>query len=173
MKSNFDASILSSMQSAYDLDSGTSTSSRTVYEHLLSNRGFGSETISFGQPRGLKDEILEVAERCSKSDWDGYGALPIGRETIESAIKLIEIFPTAMSRPDIVPEPSGAIGLEWRVQDQQVFVVAIEGSTISFASALVSGKRLSGEEPLIYELPQPIKKTLAKHFTASPIAVQA
>jgi hypothetical protein len=47
-------------------------------------------------------------------DWDGYGALPISRETVESARRFSLQIPRRFDYGDIAPGSDGTIGFEWR-----------------------------------------------------------
>jgi hypothetical protein len=47
-------------------------------------------------------------------DWDGYGALPISRETVESARQFFLQIPRRFDYVDIAPGADGTIGFEWR-----------------------------------------------------------
>lgn len=47
-------------------------------------------------------------------DWDGYGAVPISRETVESARRFFLQIPRRFDYVDIAPGSDGTIGFEWR-----------------------------------------------------------
>lgn len=72
-------------------------------------------------PRGVFRHILPRApdrftdyEFYDADDWDGYGALPISRETVESARRFFLQIPRRFDYVDIAPGSDGTIGFEWR-----------------------------------------------------------
>src|SRR5262245_17389350 len=46
-------------------------------------------------------------------NWDGYGALPVGRETISNGREALSLLLRHISLPDVTPNPNGTIGFEW------------------------------------------------------------
>jgi hypothetical protein len=52
-------------------------------------------------------------ESYDVNDWDGYGALPISRETVESARRFVLQIPRRFGSVDIAPGSDGTIGFEW------------------------------------------------------------
>jgi len=84
---------------------------------------------------GRSDEVLqsldEVFDECSEEGWDGYDALPITKYAYIEAKRLIESLPlTSFPIPEVVPEPSGEIGLEWYREERQVFVASVSGKRL-------------------------------------------
>jgi hypothetical protein len=62
----------------------------------------------------LKDIILEILHECSTGDWDNYNAEPISSKVVHEAFKFIELLPIDINMPDVIPEPSGCIALQWQ-----------------------------------------------------------
>ena len=58
------------------------------------------------------EELEKVYEECSEANWDGYGAMPISRDTYSEARKLLRMMPSSLQRPDISAEPDGEITFE-------------------------------------------------------------
>jgi hypothetical protein len=58
-------------------------------------------------------DALASYESLSEPNWDGYGAQPISRETLDYARRLIEIMPQTFGPPDVAPSGDGSIALEW------------------------------------------------------------
>ncbi len=72
-------------------------------------------------PSGVVRNILPLVpdrftdyELYDVDDWDGYGALPISRETVESARRFFLQIPRRFDYVDIAPGPDGTVGFEWR-----------------------------------------------------------
>jgi hypothetical protein len=60
------------------------------------------------------DEFDEY-ETYDLPDWDGYGAEPIARETVQAARGFKRLLPMDAPQPDIAPGGDGTIGFEWRL----------------------------------------------------------
>lgn len=59
------------------------------------------------------DEFTEYDE-YDCPDWDGYGAAPITKETVQAARAFQRLLPMDAPQPDIAPGGDGTIGFEWR-----------------------------------------------------------
>jgi hypothetical protein len=64
------------------------------------------------EPTRTADPLAHF-ETYSARDWDGYGAEPIAKDTIEAARLFLQMLPDSFGRPDIAPGSDGTIGLEW------------------------------------------------------------
>lgn len=78
----------------------------------------------------LKQQLLEIQERCDTYGWDGYAATPISSKTRLLAISFLELLPDYIEIPDIVPEPTGEIGFLWEKEDDITFLVSVGNETI-------------------------------------------
>lgn len=58
-------------------------------------------------------ELHEVFAECSSPDWDGYGGEPVTIEAFRGALAFLRSTHPWKYAPAVVPEPDGAIGLEW------------------------------------------------------------
>src|SRR2546425_13193373 len=87
-----------------------------VEEHL-------SLPLSVGLERHLRERLAEVALATSAPNWDGYSASPVKREAILDAELFIRVLPRSVRLPDIVPEPAGDLGFEWRGRERGGVVV--------------------------------------------------
>ena len=76
------------------------------------------------------ESLNEVYEECSEANWDGYDATPISLEAYFEASKLLRIIPASFPMPEILPEPSGEIGLEWYKERDFSFVISVGGKNI-------------------------------------------
>lgn len=59
------------------------------------------------------EDLLAGYEDYREADWDGYGALPIAAETIQSARRVLTWLPPWLPAPEIAPAADGSIGMEW------------------------------------------------------------
>jgi hypothetical protein len=56
---------------------------------------------------------LDGYEKYARSDWDGFGAEPITRETLNAARSILNNLPPPFTDPHVAPGADGAIGLYW------------------------------------------------------------
>lgn len=108
----------------------------------------------------LIQELHEVFNECSIENWDGYGALPIQEKALLEAERFITVIPAFMPDPEIVPEPSGDIGLQWSFGENRILTVSFEGrDIITYAAILGSSERTKcGKEKFNNSIPQVILK---------------
>jgi hypothetical protein len=59
---------------------------------------------------------------CLVSDWDGYGAHAIRERSIRYAKRFLAMLPKDISRPDLVPEPTGDLTMVWRKNGYHLIV---------------------------------------------------
>jgi hypothetical protein len=79
-------------------------------------------------------EVQKVFDQCAEKDWDGYGAKPLHRTLQEKVIRFLRSLPSHVSVPEVVPEPDGAVALEWANSKHQVLSLSIDLSDqIAFA----------------------------------------
>jgi hypothetical protein len=104
-------------------------------------------------------EILTVAARHGRPDWDGEGAEPISELATDRAIAFIRALPRSVPVPEIAPEPDGSISLDWIDSRSRVLSISI-GVSDRLAFAWLDGtnrghavERFDGERipPLILE----------------------
>ena len=117
------------------------------YRELTSQRQFEAALIS------LEDTFHE----CSKVNWDGYDATPIIDKAYNEAKKLLLLLPSPLPLPEIVPEATGEIGLEWYIARQFTFVISVGGNNvITFAGLFGEGNEVHGTEEFFEESIPPI-----------------
>lgn len=74
----------------------------------------------------LPDDPFAGYESYAVADWDGYGAVPISPETLESAVALLKELPIGLRKPDIAPGADGSIGFEWDFETGSVTQVYLD-----------------------------------------------
>ena len=91
--------------------------------------------------------LNEVYDECLEANWDGYGASPIFPEAYFEASKLLRIIPASFPMPEILPEPSGEIGLEWYKERDFSFVISVGGKNIiTYAGRFGKNNEIYGTE---------------------------
>ena len=118
---------------------------------------------------GRSDEALQsldkVFDECSEEGWDGYDALPITKYAYKEAKRLIESLPlTFFPIPEVVPEPSGEIGLEWYREERQVLVASVSGRNEIVYAGLLGVNKSYGTEYFGDFLPSVILENLKRLY---------
>ena len=110
----------------------------------------------------LKAEAREVAQECSKADWDGYDAEPVTEAAVADICLLIDALPEGIEKPDVVPEPTGCICLEWQ-GDEQALILNLEPAKVG--CAFLSGEhREARSDKFDGGLSSRVKEILLKRF---------
>ena len=106
-------------------------------------------------------EIYEVYKSLSEENWDYYGSSPISRAAYFEAIKVAEILPKNIPRPEIIPEPNGNIAFEWYRGKRYVFIISVSGNNlINYAGLFGSVNKTYGTEYFDKEIPLNIIKMI-------------
>ncbi len=114
---------------------------------------------------GCLKSVYEVSEECSNENWDGYGANPVTRKTYYEAMRLVQILPSRIPKPEILAEPSGEIGLEWYKNKYSVFVISVGGEgVITYAGLFGEGNKTHGTEKFTSQLPENILANIKRVF---------
>lgn len=123
------------------------------------------KTETLGHLEEALQSLNEVFEECSEEGWDGYDALPITEEAYFEAVRLIKSLPvTAFPMPEVVPESSGEIGLEWYRRKRLVFTVSVSGSNEIVYAGLFGTNRAHGTEYFGDLLPSVIVENLKRLY---------
>lgn len=140
------------------LSLGTSFS---LNKEAILQRSYEAPSFILDWKEYLKSSAIAIKIESSKPGWDGYDACPISDSSLEDILALIEKLPSEVSSPDIVPETSGEIGLEWRNRERKICALSISNGNLIYA-AILGERKVRGEEPFNrYELPPHIKELLS------------
>ena len=127
---------------------------------------WGPESITFGRRLGeICDSLLETYKEASYSNWDAYGASPVTRDAYEEAKKIIDLLPSSIRMPEIVAEPTGEIGFEWRRGKEQVFVISVGGKQKITFAGIFGENRIHGVEYFGGTLPLVIIQHLRRLYS--------
>lgn len=107
-----------------------------------------------------------VFEECSQEGWDGDGASPVTEDAYLEARRLIMSLPTIsfFPMPEIIPEPSGEIALEWSKGNRQVFVASVSGKNQIVYAGLFGVNKTHGIEYFGDSLPSAIIENLRRLY---------
>lgn len=104
--------------------------------------------------RPLLVKLFQVYQECSENNWDGYDAQLISKKAYFEAEKLIRLLPSHIKEPEIVPEPTGEIALEWYQGKRFTFVISVGGNNlITYAGLFGSTSKAHGTEYFGAEVP--------------------
>jgi hypothetical protein len=108
-------------------------------------------------------ELQNIFLECSKVNWDQYGANPISMDALSEAYWFVSSLPSWLPNPEVIPEPSGEIGLEWSFGKDKIFVITIKGNnSIAYAGLLGAGNRIRGIESYSEAIPQSIIESIRR-----------
>jgi hypothetical protein len=101
--------------------------------------------------------LQEIFYEYSVAGWDGYDAQPISEDSFKETIRFLQMLPFAMPIPEVVPEPSGQIALEWYESQDYIFVVSLSGKKlIDYAGLFGEGNKTYGTERFKKTIPNTI-----------------
>ncbi|HOW51814.1 MAG TPA: hypothetical protein PLV42_07205 [bacterium] len=110
--------------------------------------------------KDLKNELTEIERDCFLPNWDGYGAQPVGRETIEQAWKFLKAIPPQLPRPSIGVESDGHITFEWYRSPRYVISISVSSDGRIYFASLMGNKTQRGRDIFFGELPGHIKQII-------------
>ncbi len=108
--------------------------------------------------------LEEIFEECNEPNWDGYGAKPIASAAYNEALKLLDKVAPSVPMPEIVPEPSGGIGLEWRTARRSIFTISLSGSNIIHYAGLFGIDKLYGTVHFTDSFPSIISENIQRLY---------
>ncbi len=113
----------------------------------------------------LLNRLCQVYRECAEDNWDGYDARRISKETYLEAIKLIRLLPPFIIHPEIIPEPTGEMALEWYRWKNFIFVISVGGNNlITYAGLFGSTSKTHGTEFFGNKLPKTIIENIKRLF---------
>ncbi|MCH8157119.1 MAG: hypothetical protein IID18_05100 [Nitrospinae bacterium] len=92
-------------------------------------------------------DLDRTYRECSVENWDGYDAKPLIREAYSEVVQFLHMLPFGMPLPEVSPEPTGEIGLEWRKGDKAILLLSFSGKKlITYAGVFGPKNRVHGVE---------------------------
>jgi hypothetical protein len=149
----------------YGMPSGAGFSDAS--RNLISNLGvyirsfFESETMGRSMEEA-EQALVDIYSECSESDWDGYGALPLSRDSVYEAFKFIELLPSSFPMPHIIAEPSGEVGLEWPMDEGLIFAISFSGNNMITYAGIFGSNKTHGTEYFGDTIPSVIIENLKR-----------
>jgi hypothetical protein len=147
---------------------GFGDSSKKIVQNIKKeiSQMWGSESLTFGRP--LCEALvllLKTYRECSREGWDGYGAAAITDDAYEEAKTIINLLPSSIPMPDIVAEPTGDIGFEWRRGKGQIFIISVSGKHRINYAGILGGNKVQGTECFEETLPSVIMQRIRRLYS--------
>jgi hypothetical protein len=113
----------------------------------------------------FKDELKQLYTECSVEDWDGYGAHPINKASVELVLKFVskirKSFPS-LPDPELCPDPDGDLGVYWGANGHRLSLSVDKESIISYA--VIWGNNTTSKGTEVFT-PEKISDDLLDIFT--------
>jgi len=120
------------------------------------------EIIPYEPYKFIQNQIDEFLIYCKTSNWDSYGANPVKEASIIEAKKLADVLiKNDMPLPDLLPEPSGNMGMEWFGNGYNI-LLTIENNWAYYGGINPQGNRIYGDFEIIKNLDEDFKSILNK-----------
>jgi hypothetical protein len=127
-----------------------------IFDELIGSLALGAAYAA------AVEDLSEVIEESSSSDWDGYGARPVGSPTCFNALRFLRALPWDVPVPEVAAEPDGEISFEWYRGSRSVFSVSVgPGRRLTYAGIFGSNEA-HGTEHFFDELPKTILGNLQR-----------
>lgn len=141
---------------------GVSTYS-TLIEQIIEDAGEALFELQTTLTRDSAFKSLnEIFERNNFIGWDGYDALPISAGAYFETLRFLKKLPSIIPTPEIVPEPTGEIGLEWRNNQSRIIVLSFSGEKKIIFAGISGGESTHGTEPFIEQISPKIIRLIKK-----------
>jgi len=143
---------------------GVSEESEKIKALVKTYRAERRKPASFAWRDSLRDVVSELFRTCTDQGWDGYDAEPISMESANGALTVLDVLPEGIQAPDVVPEPTGDIALEWHTEDHKHFSLSVTGPTLVYAGIFGGASKHYGEEQFFRVIPRTILGILLRYF---------
>ena len=121
-------------------------------------------SITFGWKNDISSDLIEIFKDCSRPDWDGYGAMAVSYNEIDTARKFLWMLPESITTPEVSPDPDGAISFNWGNGYDQMFSISAEKNILIYAGLFNDGVKKHGQLPFYNEIPIEITDILSRYF---------
>jgi len=108
--------------------------------------------------------LQEVFGECAFDNWDGYGAQAINEVVFEEVRKIFDGLPSSIPVPEVAPEPSGALSLEWYKDPRNVFSISIAGNNSIVFAGLFGYDEVHGTTYYSETLPKIIVQNIKRVY---------
>lgn len=148
--------------------SGLGDAAKKIVENIKKGISgmWDDHSITFGHSLYEARNLLnEIYGECSIADWDGVGARPITIDAYEEARKIIATLSSSIPMPDIIPEPSGSLAMEWRKTGEELFIISLSGKSRIVYAGIFGTNNVHGSEYFAGVLPPSLIQHLRRLYS--------
>lgn len=125
-------------------DTGISNVYQSLRKQLHTAYTRVKETVNKAKLLALLDEIYK---ECNSEDWDGEGAVPLKLGAHQQTVDFVNLLPSYVLSPEVIPQHNGNIALEWSKGNHAILVISINGENrLSYAGMLGTSKFQGSED---------------------------
>lgn len=92
-----------------------------------------SQSVSDWRLDDVFVEAYELTEQAGKKNWDGYNAEPVNASHLTHVFSLLSRLPSKYEMPKLIPEPEGAIGMEWSRGNASIIMSYIGNEVVTYS----------------------------------------
>lgn len=117
-----------------------------------SQQAHQADSLSGGRNRAI-DTLNSIFQECKDSNWDGFGANSIKRETLVAAQAFVDSLPKNFPIPELGVEPDGHITFEWYISSSRLLSISISPDSTLFYAGIFGNAKVSGVEYFLGKVP--------------------
>ena len=118
--------------------------------------------ITLNREENILQQIQIIINENSEKGWDGYDACPISIKSAQNTYEFLNCLPYSLPFPELLPEPSGEIGMLWEINGNKLAISIDKNNEISFAGIHSDGTEIYGKVPFNRRLPKEIYMQIEK-----------
>jgi hypothetical protein len=121
-------------------------------------------SVAIGTESLVRGELADTFLECSQTNWDGYNALPVDRDSFLLAKRFLLSLPLGTRMPSVSAIPDGQLTLEWYSGPRRSLTISFDPSGDLHYAALIGPSRVSGTEVFADSIPPMILDLIERVF---------
>ncbi|MXX70033.1 MAG: hypothetical protein F4Y74_13870 [Gemmatimonadales bacterium] len=109
-------------------------------------------------------DLVAVHAECGTQGWDGEGAAPVSRATVEKARAFLLALPSGIPDPELGADPDGEVSFGWFTAPDWGVAVALNAEGRLSYAAMFGANRAHGTERFRQEIPRPLLQIFRRLF---------
>lgn len=94
----------------------------------------------------IKAEVDDLINEAGVENWDGEGAIPLNRETVELAKEIVDRLPHDIGKPDVDATAHGEVDFSWIIDKNVMFIISVGSEKEIVFVGLFHGTHIKGNE---------------------------
>ena len=119
-------------------------------------------SITLNREENILQQLQVIINENNEEGWDGYDACPITNESAQNTYEFLNCLPFSLPFPELLPEPSGEIGMLWEINGNKLAISIDKNNKIFFAGIHSDGTEIYGKVPFNRRLPKEIYMQIEK-----------